>query len=113
MRLPSGASRLGALIVIVQPGQIYGPHDHSDASAQLALAHAGRLRYVAGDLGLAWVHVADVAEAIVQALDRGRLGQARTRWLATVGGWASRWGWRPASVGTVRRAWPSQRRCCG
>ena len=48
----------GAPIVIVQPGQIYGPHDHSDASAQLALAHAGRLRYVAlGDLGLAWVHV--------------------------------------------------------
>jgi dihydroflavonol-4-reductase len=67
----------GAPIVIVQPAQMYGPHDHSEASAQLALAHAGRLPYVAlGDLGLAWVHVDDVAEAIVAALERGRVGDA-------------------------------------
>jgi dihydroflavonol-4-reductase len=67
----------GAPVVIVRPGQVYGPHDHSDASAQLAAAHAGRLRYVAlADLGLAWVHVDDVAAAVAQAVDRGRIGQA-------------------------------------
>jgi nucleoside-diphosphate-sugar epimerase len=67
----------GAPIVIVQPGQTYGPHDHSLASAQLELAHAGSLRYVAfPSTGLAWVHVDDLADAIVTALERGRIGEA-------------------------------------
>lgn len=67
----------GAPIVIVQPGQTYGPHDHSIASSQLELAHAGRLRYVAfPSSGLAWVHVDHLADGIVAALDRGRLGEA-------------------------------------
>ena len=67
----------GAPIVIAQPGQTYGPHDHSLASDQLHRAHDGRLRYVAfGDTGLAWVHVDDVADGILAALDRGRLGEA-------------------------------------
>lgn len=67
----------GAQILIVQPGQTYGPNDHSIASAQLALAHGGRLRYVAfPSAGLAWVHVDDLADAIVAALDRGRIGEA-------------------------------------
>ena len=67
----------GAPIVIVQPGQVYGPHDHSVASQQLALAHAGRLPYIGlPDTGLAWVHVHDLADGIVAALDRGRIGEA-------------------------------------
>jgi dihydroflavonol-4-reductase len=67
----------GAPIVIVQPSQAYGPHDHSLASAQLAQAHAGRLRTIAmASSGLAWVHVDDLADGIVAALDRGRLGEA-------------------------------------
>lgn len=67
----------GSPIVIVQPGQTYGPHDHSIASSQLELAHDGRLRYVAfPSSGLAWVHVDDLADAIVAAVDRGRLGEA-------------------------------------
>jgi dihydroflavonol-4-reductase len=66
----------GAPIIIVQPAQVYGPHDHSLASAQLQLAHSGRLRYVAfPSSGLAWVHVDDLADGIVAALDRGRLGE--------------------------------------
>jgi dihydroflavonol-4-reductase len=66
----------GAPIVIVQPGQTYGPHDHSDASRQLARAHAGRLTSVAfPSTGVAWVHVEDLAQAIVAAVDRGRLGE--------------------------------------
>jgi len=67
----------GAPIVIVMPGQVYGPHDHSLASLQLELAHAGKLRYSAfPDLGAAWVHVHDLATGIVAALDRGRPGEA-------------------------------------
>ena len=67
----------GAPIVIAMPGQVYGPHDHSLASEQLALAHAGKLRYIAvPDLGCAWVHVHDLADGIVAALDRGRLGES-------------------------------------
>jgi dihydroflavonol-4-reductase len=66
----------GAPIVIVQPGQTFGPHDHSLASAQLQLAHDGKLRYLAfTDAGIAWVHVDDLADGIVEALDRGRLGE--------------------------------------
>jgi dihydroflavonol-4-reductase len=67
----------GAPIVIVQPGQTYGPHDHSQASEQLQLAFAGKLPYVAfPSTGMAWVHVDDLADAIVAALDRGRVGEA-------------------------------------
>ena len=67
----------GAPIIIVQPGQVYGPHDHSVASQQLALAHGGRLPYIGlPDTGLAWVHVHDLADGIVAALDRGRIGEA-------------------------------------
>jgi len=66
----------GTPIVIAMPGQTYGPHDHSLASRQLQLAHDGRLRYLAfADVGLAWVHVADLADGIVAALDRGRIGE--------------------------------------
>ena len=67
----------GAPIVIAQPGQTYGPADHSAASSQLALAHAGRLRYLAfAEAGLAWVHVDDLARGIIGVLDRGRAGEA-------------------------------------
>jgi nucleoside-diphosphate-sugar epimerase len=67
----------GAPIVIAQPGQTYGPNDHSVVSRQLELAHAGRLPYVAlGDVGLAWAHVDDLADGILAALDRGRPGEA-------------------------------------
>jgi dihydroflavonol-4-reductase len=67
----------GAPIIIVQPGQVYGPHDHSAASEQLALAHAGKLRFTAlTSLGVAWVHVDDVADGIVGALERGRIGES-------------------------------------
>lgn len=67
----------GAPIVIAQPAQTYGPNDHSIASAQLQQAHAGTLRFVAfPSAGMGWVHVDDLAAAIVAALDRGRIGEA-------------------------------------
>jgi nucleoside-diphosphate-sugar epimerase len=67
----------GAPVVIAMPGQTYGPHDHSLASRQLELAHDGRLRFLAfADLGVGWVHVIDLADALVAALDKGRVGES-------------------------------------
>ena len=67
----------GAPIVIVQPSQVYGPHDHTAASAQLGEAFAGRLAYTAfGSCGLGWVHVEDLSRGSLTALERGRAGEA-------------------------------------
>jgi len=67
----------GSRIVIVQPGQVYGPRDHSGIGQQVRAAYEGSLRYIVlGDLGLAPVFVNDVAAGIVAALDRGRIGEA-------------------------------------
>jgi dihydroflavonol-4-reductase len=69
--------RAGAPIVIVQPGQVYGPGDHSGFGGQLRLAAAGKLRYSAvDDVAVCLVHVDDLAAGIVAALDRGEAGQS-------------------------------------
>ncbi len=70
------AARSGAPIVIVQPGQVYGPNDHSAVGANLRALAEGRLRYRAFErLGLNLVHVDDLADGILRALDRGRDGE--------------------------------------
>jgi dihydroflavonol-4-reductase len=70
------AARERAPIVIVQPGQVYGPNDHSAVGASFRALAEGRLRYRAfEDLGLNLVHVDDLADGIVRALDRGRVGE--------------------------------------
>jgi dihydroflavonol-4-reductase len=67
----------GSRIVIAQPGQVYGPRDHSGIGQQLRAAHDGTLRYVTfGDLGIAPVFINDVAAGIAAALDRGRIGES-------------------------------------
>ena len=67
----------GAPIVIVQPAQVYGPHDHSAASERLDMAFHGTMPYRAlTETGLAPVHVDDVVDGIVAALIRGRIGQS-------------------------------------
>ena len=67
----------GDPVLIVQPGQTYGPGDHSSAGAQLKAAFEGNARVIAfGGLGLFFVHVGDLARGILAALDNGRLGQA-------------------------------------
>jgi dihydroflavonol-4-reductase len=66
----------GAPVIVVMPSQVYGPHDHSLASAQLHQAFRGTLPYRAfGSLGTGWVHVHDLAAGILAALDRGVAGQ--------------------------------------
>jgi dihydroflavonol-4-reductase/farnesol dehydrogenase len=67
----------GAPIVIVQPSQVYGRHDHSIGSLQLERAYHGTLKYTALTDGSAcWVHVDDLTQGIVAALDKGRLGES-------------------------------------
>jgi dihydroflavonol-4-reductase len=70
------AARGGVPIVIVQPGQVYGPADHSAVGANFRALAEGRLRYRAFEnLGLNLVHVEDLADGILSALDRGRLAE--------------------------------------
>ena len=69
--------KAGAPIVIVMPTQVYGPNDHSQASQLLDDAFHGKLRTVPfPQAGLGWVHVHDLADGIVAALDRGRIGES-------------------------------------
>ena len=67
----------GAPIVIVLPSQVYGPNDHSLRARSSSRRIHGKLRYAAlASLGLAWVHVDDLADGIVAALDRGKTGES-------------------------------------
>lgn len=68
--------REGAPVIIVQPGQIYGPGDHSLVGEQLDRAARGELRFKAfPELGLVLVHVDDAVEGILLAQEKGRLGR--------------------------------------
>jgi dihydroflavonol-4-reductase/farnesol dehydrogenase len=67
----------GAPVVIVMPSQVYGRGDHSGFGEQMRLANEGRLPYRALDaVGVGLVHVDDLADGILAALDRGRLGES-------------------------------------
>ena len=67
----------GDPIVIVQPGVIYGPGDHSELGGQLERAARGKLLFVSfPTLGFNAAHVDDVAAGILLAHDRGRTGES-------------------------------------
>ena len=66
----------GAPIVIVLPSQVYGPGDRTGFGEQLRLAYEGKLPYRAlTDVRIGLVHADDLAQGIVAALDRGRIGE--------------------------------------
>ena len=76
-QLAEERARAGAPVVIVQPGGVLGPGDPSQVGRQIREAHEGTLRAVAlADVGLSFVHVEDVADGIVRALEAGRLGES-------------------------------------
>ena len=76
-RVAQGFNAKGLPVVIAQPGQIYGPNDHSGIGALFRRAAAGKLPVLTfGDLGLNLVHVVDAATGILLLLDRGRAGQS-------------------------------------
>jgi nucleoside-diphosphate-sugar epimerase len=76
-RVADGFTAKGLPVVIAQPGQIYGPGDHSGIGAIFRRAAAGKLPVLTfGNLGMSFVHVTDVAGGVVALIDRGRPGQA-------------------------------------
>jgi nucleoside-diphosphate-sugar epimerase len=63
--------------VIVQPGGVYGPEDHSALGKQMSDFLAGRMPLIAfPDLGMNMVHVEDVAAGVLLALDAGKPGES-------------------------------------
>ena len=67
----------GAPIVIVQPGGVYGPNDHSEIGNMIDQFRSGKLPMVPfPDTGLNMVHVDDVADGCILALDKGEPGQS-------------------------------------
>ena len=67
----------GAPIVIVQPGGVYGPGDHSEIGNMIDQFRSGRLPLVPfPDLGFNLVFVDDVAEGCILAHEKGEIGQS-------------------------------------
>jgi nucleoside-diphosphate-sugar epimerase len=67
----------GAPIVIVQPGGVYGPNDPSELGNMIDQTRTGKLKLrMFPDAGFNFVHVADVAQGIVLAHDKGRIGES-------------------------------------
>jgi dihydroflavonol-4-reductase len=67
----------GAPIVIVQPGAVYGPGDHSEVGNVIDQTRSGKLMAVPfAEMGLNLVHVDDVATGVLLALDKGEVGES-------------------------------------
>jgi dihydroflavonol-4-reductase len=67
----------GAPIVIVQPGGVYGPGDHSELGNVIDQTRTGKLRALPfAGLGMNLVYVDDVADGILLAYDKGEVGQS-------------------------------------
>ena len=67
----------GLPCVIVQPGGVYGPDDHSAFGTQIDQFLAGKMpAMIFPDLGFNMVYVDDIADGILLALDKGELGES-------------------------------------
>ncbi len=67
----------GAPVVIVQPGGVYGPGDHSELGNIIDQARTGKLKLMMfPETGFNLVHVDDVADGILLAYDKGRPGES-------------------------------------
>jgi nucleoside-diphosphate-sugar epimerase len=67
----------GAPIVIVQPGGVYGPGDHSELGNMIDQTRSGKLRMLMfPDLGFNLVYVDDVADGILLAHDNAKIGES-------------------------------------
>jgi dihydroflavonol-4-reductase len=63
--------------VIVQPGGVYGPNDHSEIGNMIDQYRSGKLPMVPfPETGLNMVHVDDVADGCILAYDNGDPGEA-------------------------------------
>jgi len=67
----------GYPIVMVQPGGVYGPNDHSEVGNMIEQASTGKLMAKAfPDMGIMLVHVEDVADGVLLAYDKGEVGES-------------------------------------
>jgi nucleoside-diphosphate-sugar epimerase len=67
----------GAPIVIVQPGVVYGPGDHSEIGNLIDQLATGKLKMrMFPKAGYNFVFVEDVADGIVLAYDKGAVGES-------------------------------------
>ncbi|HET9719187.1 MAG TPA: NAD-dependent epimerase/dehydratase family protein [Solirubrobacteraceae bacterium] len=67
----------GAPIVIVQPGGVYGPGDHSELGNAIEMTRKGRLPMIPfAEMRMSFVYVDDVADGIILAFDRGQVGES-------------------------------------
>jgi nucleoside-diphosphate-sugar epimerase len=67
----------GAPVVIVQPGGVYGPGDHSEVGNLVDQIRTGRLKFrTYPDLGFNFVYVDDAVAGILLALEKGRVGES-------------------------------------
>ena len=75
--IADGFNADGLPVVSVQPGQVYGPGDHSGFGGLLTSFARGRLPVLPfPDLGLNLTSVDDIAAGILLALDRGQPGRS-------------------------------------
>lgn len=66
----------GLPCVIIQPGGVYGPGDHSELGNLTEQTLAGKLPLIPfPDFGINLVHVDDVAAGVILALDSGGIGE--------------------------------------
>ena len=76
-KLAAERAAQGAPVVIVQPGLVYGPGDHAIVGQLIEQASTGKMPAKAfPDLGYTAVFVDDVADGIMLAHDRGRVGES-------------------------------------
>lgn len=67
----------GAPIVMVQPGPVYGPGDHSELGEMVDQSASGKLKAkMLPDAGYMLAHVQDIADGIVAALHKGEIGES-------------------------------------
>lgn len=66
----------GAPIIVVMPGALYGPGDTGPVAQMMRLFYRGLPIIPGPETTLTYAHVADIAEGIVLAAEKGRVGES-------------------------------------
>ena len=67
----------GAPIIIVQPGGVYGPGDHSELGNAIEMTRKGRMPLIPfAGMQMSFIHVDDVADGLILAFDKGTIGES-------------------------------------